>query len=173
MFERFTRSSRRVIEVAQAAASRLGAEQVEPEHVLLALAGGWQDPAAPALAGGCHDPAALALAEVGVDAGTIAQAIEDDLVAMLEVVGVPPSVVAATPPHPRHDRPSLSAATKQVLEHALQEAVSRRDRRLDTEHLLLGVLRPPAATVRRVLFRLDVDPERLAALVQVEAAARR
>jgi ATP-dependent Clp protease ATP-binding subunit ClpA len=161
MFERFTRPSRRVIEVAQAAASRLGAEQVEPEHVLLALAGG------------CQDPAALALAEVGVDAGAIAQAIEDDLVAMLEVVGVPPSVVAATPPHPRHDRPGLSAATKQVLEQALQEAVRRRDRRLGTEHLLLGVLRPPAATVRRVLFRLDVDPERLAALVQVEAAARR
>ena len=161
MFERFTRAGRRVVEVAQAAASRLGAEQVEPEHVLLALAGG------------CQDPAALALAEVGIDAGAIAQAIEDDLVAMLEVVGVPPSVVAATPPQPRHDRPNLSAATKQVLEHALQEAVRRRDRRLGTEHLLLGVLRPPAATVRRVLSRLDVDPERLAALVQVEAAARR
>jgi ATP-dependent Clp protease ATP-binding subunit ClpA len=161
VFERFTRAGRRVVEVAQAAASRLGAEQVEPEHVLLALAGG------------CQDPAALALAEVGIDAGAIAQAIEDDLVAMLEVVGVPPSVVAATPPHPRRDRPNLSAATKQVLEHALQEAVRGRDRRLGTEHLLLGVLRPPAATVRRVLSRLDVDPERLAALVQVEAAARR
>jgi hypothetical protein len=35
------------------------------------------------------------------------------------------------------------------------------------------VLRPPAATVRRVLLRLDVEPERLAALVQVEAAAAR
>jgi ATP-dependent Clp protease ATP-binding subunit ClpA len=161
VFERFTRDSRRVVEVAQAVASRLGAEYVEPEHLLLALAGG------------CEDPAALALAEVGVDAGAIAQAIEDDLVAMLEVVGVPPSVVAATPAQPRHDRPGLSAATKQVLEHALHEALLRRDRRLGTEHLLLGVLRPPAATVRRVLSRLDVEPERLAALVQVEAAARR
>jgi ATP-dependent Clp protease ATP-binding subunit ClpA len=161
VFERFTRDSRRVVEVAQTAASRLGAEHVEPEHLLLALAGG------------CQDPAALALAEVGVDAGAIAQAIEDDLVAMLEVVGVPPSVVAATPAQPRHDRPGLSAGAKQVLEHALHEALRRRDRRLGTEHLLLGVLRPPAATVRRVLSRLDVEPERLAALVQVEAAARR
>jgi ATP-dependent Clp protease ATP-binding subunit ClpA len=161
VFERFTRDSRRVVEVAQAAASRLGAEHVEPEHVLLALAGG------------CEDPAGRALAEVGVDAGAIVQAIEDDLVAMLEVVGVPPSVVAATPPHPRHDRPNLSAATKQALEHALHEALRRRDRRLGTQHLLLGVLRPPAATVRRVLLRLDVEPERLAALVQVEAAAQR
>src|ERR671921_156385 len=63
-------------QVERAAASRLGAEQVEPEHLLLALAGG------------CEDPAALALAEFGVDAGAIVQAIEDDLVAMLEVVGV-------------------------------------------------------------------------------------
>src|SRR4051812_34765358 len=75
VFERFTRDSRRVVVVAQDAASRLGAEQVEPEHLLLALARG------------CEDPAALALAEVGVNAGAIAQAIEDDLVAMLEVVG--------------------------------------------------------------------------------------
>jgi ATP-dependent Clp protease ATP-binding subunit ClpA len=161
VFERFTRDTRRVVEVAQAAASRLGAEQVEPEHLLLALAGG------------CEDPAALALAEFGVDAGAIVQAIEDDLVAMLEVVGVPPSVVAATPPQPRHDRPNLGAATKQALEHALLEALRRRDRRIGTEHVLLGVLRTPAATVRRVLSRLDVDLDRLAALVQVEAAARR
>jgi ATP-dependent Clp protease ATP-binding subunit ClpA len=161
VLERFTRDSRRVVEVAQSAASRLGAEQVEPEHVLLALAGGFED------------PAARALAEVGIDAEAIAQAIEDDLVAMLEVVGVPPSVVAATPPQPRHDRPGLSPITKQALERALHEALRRRDRRLGTQHLLLGVLRPPAATVRRVLLRLDVDPERLAALVQVEAAAQR
>ncbi|HEY0343605.1 MAG TPA: Clp protease N-terminal domain-containing protein [Solirubrobacteraceae bacterium] len=161
MFERFTRDSRRVVEVAQLAASRLGAEHVEPEHVLLALARG------------CEDPAARALAEVGVDGEAIARAIEDDLVAMLEVVGVPPSVVAATPPQPRHDRPNLSPVTKQALERALHEALRRRDRRLGTQHLLLGVLRPPAATVRRVLLRLDVEPERLAALVQVEAAAAR
>ncbi|MGI9098309.1 MAG: Clp protease N-terminal domain-containing protein [Solirubrobacteraceae bacterium] len=161
MFERFTRESRRAVVRAQEAASRLGAEQVEPEHLILALAGG------------CGDPAALALAEVGVDPEAIAAAIEEDLVAMLELVGVPPSVVASTPPQPRLDLPGLSPPTKQALERSLREALRRRDRRVGTEHLLLGVLRPPAATVRRVLSRLDVEPERLAALVQVEAAARR
>jgi len=161
VFERFTRESRRAVVRAQEAASRLGAEQVEPEHLILALAGG------------CGDPAALALAEVGVDPEAIAAAIEEDLVAMLELVGVPPSVVASTPPQPRLDLPGLSLPTKQALERSLREALRRRDRRVGTEHLLLGVLRPPAATVRRVLSRLDVEPERLAALVQVEAAARR
>src|SRR5204862_6013813 len=95
-----------------------------------------------------------------------------DLVAMLEIVGVPPSVVASTPAYPRLDRLGLGPAAKQVLERALREAARRRTRRLGTEHLLLGVLRPPSATGGRGRARLDVDPERLAALVQVEAAAR-
>ncbi|MEA2155822.1 MAG: hypothetical protein QOE11_1962 [Solirubrobacteraceae bacterium] len=161
MFERFTRESREVVEIARQVAGKLGAEQVEPEHLLLALA-----------CGGPH-PAAEALAEVGLDCDAIAKAIEEDLVAMLEIVGVPPSVVASAPAHPRLDRPGFGPAAKQVLERALREASRRRLRRLGTEHILLGALRPPQATVRRVLARLDVAPERLAALVQVEAAARR
>ncbi|HUR85263.1 MAG TPA: Clp protease N-terminal domain-containing protein [Solirubrobacteraceae bacterium] len=160
MLERFTRESRRVVERAQLVARRLGAEQVEPEHLLVALAGG------------CEGPAALALAEAGLDAGTIENAIEEDLVAMLEVVGVPPSVLASAPPQPRADGPGFSPQVKRALENALREALRRRDRRLGTEHLLLGLLREPAATLRRILSRLDVEPERLAALVQVEAAAR-
>jgi ATP-dependent Clp protease ATP-binding subunit ClpA len=160
VFERFTRESRRAVVRAQEAARRLGAELVEPEHLLLGLAEG-------------ATPASRALAEAGIDAASIASTIEADLVAMLEIVGVPRSVVDSTPAHPRLDRPGLSRSSKLALEHSLREAVRRRDRRLDTEHVLLGLLRPPAATLRRVLARLDVDPERLAALVQVEAAARR
>jgi hypothetical protein len=51
--------------------------------------------------------------------------------------------------------------------------VRRGHRRIGTEHLLLGLLVPPAVGVRRVLARLDVEPERLAALVQVEMASGR
>jgi hypothetical protein len=76
--------SRRVMERARDAARRLGAEQIEPEHLLLALAEGHAD------------PAARALAEAGLDGGAIEAAIEQDLVAALEVVGVPASVVAST-----------------------------------------------------------------------------
>jgi ATP-dependent Clp protease ATP-binding subunit ClpB len=161
VFERLSRAGRDTVDIARHVASRLGAEQVEPEHLLLALA-----------CGGPH-PAALALAEVGLDDELIAKAIEDDLVAMLELVGVPPSVVASTPAYPRLDQLRLGPAVKDVLERALRVAARQRSRRLGTEHLLLGLLHPPPATVGRVLARLDVEPERLAALVQVEAAARR
>jgi ATP-dependent Clp protease ATP-binding subunit ClpA len=160
VFERFTRDARRAVVRAQEVAMRLGAEQVDPEHLLLALAEG------------CN-PASRAIAEVGLDPDTIAATIEADLVAMLEVVGVPPSVLDAAPARPRADRPRLSLQAKSVLERALREAIRAGARRLGAEHVLLGALRPPGPTLARVLARHEVEPERLAALVQMEVAAGR
>jgi ATP-dependent Clp protease ATP-binding subunit ClpA len=160
VFERFTREARGAVVRAQEAAMRMGAEQVEPEHLLLALAEG-------------DDPAARAIAEAGLAADAIATAIEADLAAMLEVVGVPPSVLDAAPARPRRDRPRLSLHARGVLERALREAIRRGERRLGAEHVLLGALRPPGPTLARVLARHDVEPERLAALVALEVAAGR
>jgi ATP-dependent Clp protease ATP-binding subunit ClpA len=161
MFERFARESRHVIVRAVADARRLGSDQVEPEHLLLALAEG------------ATDPAARALAEVGLDAERIERAIEQDLVTSLALVGVPAAVVEATPVYPGAPKPSLSIPVKAALERALRAAVRRGERCMGTEHLLLGLLDPPPVSVRRVLAKLDVEPARLAALVQVEVAAGR
>lgn len=161
MFERFAGESRQAVARALDTARRLGADRVEPEHLLLALAEGRTD------------AAARALAEAGLDARRIEQAIEADLVAALDVVGVPASVVASTPVHPNPKPPGPGIAIKDALERALQAVVRRGERRLGTEHLLLGLLDPPAISLRRVLARLDVEPARLAALVQVETAAGR
>jgi ATP-dependent Clp protease ATP-binding subunit ClpA len=162
MFERFATDGRRAVVRALEVARRQGAAQVEPEHLLLALA--------EADDGGA---AARALVEAGLTAQAIEDAIEQDLVAALEVVGVPASVVAATPAQPRADNPGFGVASKQALERSLREAVARGDRRIASEHLLLGLLDAPAVSVARLLARLDVQPRRLAALVQVELAARR
>lgn len=147
----------RAVDVAR----RTGAEQVEPEHLLVALARG------------DGDPAARALTEAGLDAPAIEQAIERDLVAALETVGVPASVVESTPVVARADTPPFAPQAKAVLERALRETVHRRARRIGTGHLLLGLLGPPPAGVGRVLVALDVEPARLAALVQVEMATGR
>ncbi|MDX6689222.1 MAG: hypothetical protein QOG15_679 [Solirubrobacteraceae bacterium] len=161
MFERFDRSARRALDRASERARLLGAESVQPEHLLLALSCG---------AGG--SAASRALAEAGIDDDALlADAIEQDLVARLEVVGVPPSVVASLPALPRGDRPPLSLGMRDALECALREAARAGSRRIGTEHLLLGALRPPAVSAARILARLDVDPERLAALVRLEMAA--
>lgn len=161
MFERFARESRQAVAGALDTARRQGAEQVEPEHLLLALTEG------------CTDPAARALAEAGLDAAGVESAIEEDLVAALDVVGVPASVVASTPAYPSPKPPAPGPALKQALELALRAAVRDGDRHIGTEHLLLGLLDPPARSLGRVLARLDVEPERLAALVRVETAAGR
>ncbi|MEA2194759.1 MAG: hypothetical protein QOG42_1193 [Solirubrobacteraceae bacterium] len=160
MFERFTRDARGAVVAAQQAAQRLGAEQIESEHLLLGLAEG-------------RTPAARAIAEAGMDCAAIEATIEADLVAMLEVVGVPASVVDATPALPRADRPGFGVHAKRALEQALREAVRRRERRLGVEHVLLGTLHAPSPTLARVLARLDVAPARLAALVEIEVAAAR
>ena len=138
---------------------RMGAEQVEPEHLLLGLAEG-------------DTPASRAIAEAGLDAEAISAAIEADLVAMLEVVGVPAAVLDATPVAPRADHPGFGVHGRGALEQALRE-LRRGERRIGAEHLLLGVLHAPGPTLTRVLARLDVEPARLAALVEVEAAAAR
>ena len=104
MFERFVRESRHAVSCAQDEARALGAERVEPEHLLLALAGG------------CGDPAACAIGEAGLSREAIAGAIEQDLVATLEVVGVPASVVASVPARPGADRPRLNLAARDALE---------------------------------------------------------
>ena len=161
MFERFNSESKGAVLRALETARRLGAEQVEPEHMLLALAEGRAD------------PAARALAEAGLDGPQIERAIEEDLVAALDVVGVPASVVASTPVYPGAKHPGLGVAAREALERSVQAAARRGERRLGSEHLLLGLLDPPAVSLRRVLARLDVEPERLAALVQVETAAGR
>jgi ATP-dependent Clp protease ATP-binding subunit ClpA len=161
MFERFARESRDAVLRAIVTARRLGAEQVEPEHLLLALAAGQTD------------PAARALAELGLDPATIERAIEQDLVAALDVVGVPASVVESTPVYPGAPRPGLSLAAKEALEAAVRAAAARGDRRLGTEHLLLGLLDPPAFALRRLLVTLDVEVARIRALLQVEMAAGR
>ena len=160
MLERFTREAKYVVLAAMGATQRLGAEQVEPEHLLLALAEG-------------SSAAGRAIAEAGMDSEAITAAIEGDLVAMLEVVGVPASVVDATPAAPRVERPDFGIHAKRALEQALREAVSRKERRLGPEHVLLGALHAPSPTLARVLARLDVEPERLRALVDVEVAAAR
>ena len=161
MFERFGGEAQRVVLNAIDAARRLGAEQIEPEHLLLALAAGHAD------------PAARALSEAGVDREAIERAIEQDLVAALAAVGVPASVVAATPPKPRRDRPGMSQPARDALERSMQEAARRGERHIGSGHVLLGLLNPPAVGLGRVLVALGVEPARLADLVQVEMAAGR
>ena len=164
MFERFTDEARQAVVRAQEEARGLHATRVEPVHLLLALT---RDTGR----GGS------ALAAAGVDhptlhAGLTPDALDADVLA---AVGVDLAQVRATteavfgPGALDRGRRSVSGhmpfaeGSKRALEESLRAAVRRRERRLDTGHLLLGVLAVADPTVRRVLAQLGTADDRLSA----------
>ena len=164
MFERFTDEARQAVVRAQEEARGLHATRVEPVHLLLALT---RDTGR----GGS------ALAAAGVDhptlhAGLTPDALDADVLA---AVGVDLAQVRATteavfgPGALDRGRRSVSGhmpfaeGSRRALEESLRAAVRRRERRLDTGHLLLGVLAVADPTVRRVLAQLGTADDRLSA----------
>jgi ATP-dependent Clp protease ATP-binding subunit ClpA len=157
MFERFAREARAVVELAVGEAATLRDDQVRPEHVLIALAAG----------GG---PGAAALAALGHDADELRRSVQAWDAAALAAVGVATddadrrgALAEAAGPAPR--RLPFSPGAKRLLEAALHVALERRDRRIDTGHLLLGLVRDPARPTAALLDRLGLRGEDVARAV--------
>ena len=152
MFERFTDEARLSVVRAQEEARDLHADRVEPAHLLLALT---RDPGR----GG------TALATAGVDHATLRAALAPGALdaEVLAAVGVDLDQVRATteavfgPGALDRGRRAVSGhmpfaeGSKRALEESLRAAVRRRERRLDTGHLVLGVLAVADPTVVRLL----------------------
>jgi len=128
VWQRFTDRARQVVAAAQEEAQRRGAEEVEPEHLLLGLLRG-------------KDNNAVKIME---KCGVSPQQRQQDLIQWLNAHSPP------RPPSPRGDR-SLSAATKRALQGAYNEARSLGHNYVGTEHLLLGLLVESGAPVLRDL----------------------
>ena len=162
MFERFTDEARQVVVGAQEEARRLRADQVSPVHLLLALAGG-------------DGPGGRLLQAAGLDADRLRAAARrsgDPLDAdALAALGVDLEQVRAAAeaafgpgaldPPPTGGHISFAGGSKRSLEEALRSAVRRRSRRLDSGHLLAGVLAVADPQVSRVLLELGTDPREL------------
>jgi len=104
--------AREAVRRARSEAVRLGAEQVETDHLLLGLL----------------------LDEVGPVRETLTDcAITAD--AVLATMGT-----GERAPLPPGRAVTVSAATRAVLEQSMREAVNRGDARLDVEHLMLAIL---------------------------------
>jgi ATP-dependent Clp protease ATP-binding subunit ClpA len=160
VFERFTDEARRAVVVAQEEARELRAERIEPVHLLLALT---RDPSR----GG------TALRADGVDHDTLAPVVAaagDPLDPdALAVLGVDLEQVRATAEATfgagaldRGRRPTgghipFADGSKRALEESLKAALRRKERRLDSGHVLLGVLAVGDPVVVRVLARLGTD----------------
>ncbi len=168
MFERFADEARRAVVVAQEEARELRAGRIEPVHLLLALT---RDPGR----GG------TALREVGVDHAGARDAVRRSGGPLdadaLAAVGIDLDRVRAAaesafgPGALERARPGTSGhlpftdGAKKALEGALRAVLGqrrpRRDRVIDTGHVLVGVLAVADPAVERVLRQLGTDVVRL------------
>jgi ATP-dependent Clp protease ATP-binding subunit ClpA len=177
MFERFADSARQVVVLAQDEVRTADADHIGTEHLLLALAGEPSGPAGRALRGlgldvaqmrddarrkpgpGELDPDALAL--LGIDLDEVRRRVE-----------------AAFGPGALDRRRRcgggryipFTPTAKKTLELALRHALSRGDKFIGTQHILLGVLQvddDAAMTLLRAQGR-SADEVRDALLAELE-----
>ena len=123
--------ARQAVARAKAEAARLGAAQVETDHLLLGLL--LDD----------RGPVREALDECGITAETVRS-------------GAGPA--DATAGLGRSSNPPVSPLMREVLEQSMREAVERGDARLDVEHLLLAVLHEPGGRGQRAVVATGRSP---------------
>ncbi|RKE21513.1 Clp protease N-terminal domain-containing protein [Streptomyces sp. TLI_171] len=168
MFERFAGAARRTVELAAEEADRLRHERVGTEHLLLGLLAQPQDPVARLLgrhgldlaagrqavaqAVGGPDPErdGIALAAIGIDLDAVREAVES---------AFGPGALDAPAPvkRSRWSGPRFGEGARQVLVLALRAAGGQRVRRIETGHLLLGLVREGGGLGARLLRVRGVD----------------
>ena len=114
-FDKFTEKSQEAIGQAQALATRHGQQQVELEHLFLALI---------EQEGGLAEKI---LSRLDVDAGQLKQKVEQEIATLPSVQG------------PGADQLYLGTRLREVLDRAQQEASKLKDDYVSIEHLLLGI----------------------------------
>ena len=175
MFERFTVSARRAVALAQEEARTLDRPQIGTDHLLIALAGDGDDPAAQALRSvgatraalraAASSPDALdarSLALLGIDLDEVRRAAEERFGRG--------ALDAARTGHAPAGHIRFSDAAKQSLAAAVTQAAAVRTGSISSGHLLLGVLADPAGAGTRVAQACGIDVDALRA--DVVAAMR-
>jgi D-alanyl-D-alanine carboxypeptidase len=155
MLSRFAKDAREVVVAAQREARAAGAESVDAEHLLLALTG---------LPGAAH----RALAGFGLDREGVLHALELEWARSLAAAGVSGPPPRRTSGAGSDGHLPFSPSAKLALERALHHAAIRKDRRIGTGHLLLGVLQATVGTIPRAFEAANVDTDELQAQIEAE-----
>jgi len=132
----FTDAARRALKLAQQEAERMHHAQIGTEHLLLGLLREKEG------------VASRVLHELGLQPGDVQHWVE-----RLSTKRRRPSLFSA--------EPDLTPRTKRVLELAGDEARHRGDSRIDTQHILLGLVRQGDGTAVEVLSHLGVTGEQV------------
>lgn len=149
MFEKFSSDLKGTVVRAREKALTTGASTLEAEHLLLSLA---EFPAG---------PAGRVMARLGLDEARIQSALDEEFEAALARVGVSLPPLAKLPPKRRERTPRWGQSAKVCLIRTQKEAVARGDRRINNEHLLLGLAHTEVGTLPGVLKVLDITPDQI------------
>jgi hypothetical protein len=134
MFERFTDRARRVLVLAQEEARLLNHSFIGTEHLLLGL---------------IHEGEGLAakvLESFDISLEAVREKVE-------ETIGLSGTAPAGSPP--------FTTRAKKVLELARRQARQLGHDHIDTEHILLGLVREGEGVASQVLVSLDADLSRV------------
>ena len=162
MFERFTEEARWVVVHAQEEARDLRSERIEPVHLLLALT---RDPGrgGTTLRGAGVEPDRLreALSRRALDADALAAVgIDLDAVRSAAEAAFGPGALDRGKPVPTGHLP-FSDECKRVLEQTLRYVTRSQQKRIDSGHVLVGLLAVADPAVTRLLQQLGTDPDSL------------
>ena len=174
MFERFANQAREAVTTAVNEARHSGTNQIDCEHLLIALASARTGPAAETLTAAGLSPNRLrslattgpasparpadtleadALAAIGIDLDAVRRAAENAF--------GPGSLDQPSPRRARPGRTRMSADAKRALELAVRAAHRGHQREITSGHLLLGILDQGHNRALTLLTSAEVLPEDL------------
>ncbi|MCV7260481.1 Clp protease N-terminal domain-containing protein [Mycobacterium shimoidei] len=155
VFERFTRSARAAVTLAQEEAKKLGDDEIGSQHVLLGLMRAADDDLVAVLrgygltadvvrarlgattAGDSFDEDAEALRVIGIDLN----AVRDSVARTFGPDAYDQALRKSGRRRRRRGHTPFTHATKKALELSLREALAHKDKQIRCEHVLLGILR--------------------------------
>ena len=176
VYDRFTELAKRSLVAARDAAASLGHDFIGTEHLLLGLA---------QTAGTASEVLRAQGVEVGrLRAEIVRQSAANSSAApqgqaakdALSTLGIDVAEIQRRadetfgPGAFQYPRPAYSLRTKKVLQSALQETIGMGRQRMDTEHLLLGLLTENDGAGVQALTALGLEPETLRRSVLERAA---
>ncbi len=154
MFENYTERAREVLTASQDILRRYKQNQLDAEHILLALLE--QE----------DGLSAQVLARIGVETRDVARRVEEELART-------PKVTSANGERQGGDQIFITPRGKRVLDLAETEAKRLKDEYVGVEHLLLGVLKETDAPASRILAQFRVDEEKVYRALQQIRGSRR
>lgn len=128
MFERYTEKARRVIFFARREALQHGSQVISPEHLLVGLL--------------CADetlPERYLPVPNSLTVEDVRREVEERVVLREQI--------------PQSAELNLAPETKQILAFANEESLRLKNRHIETEHLLLGLLSDEHSIAAEILFR--------------------